>query len=167
MVPNVIKSSAVPNGDSASSGLKRRRGSGVTNLHIPPKYSRTSYQQVLSGNAVGRASSYLDLTEGAGTAYADPDKDYINPVKEYILRHPVTKPVPAEDRELYCLCLQPEDGKAKIECANGRACQLRWYHLECIGMTEDLLPNEDGMHLLPSTRSYLTYNRRMVLFQMH
>jgi hypothetical protein len=164
MVPDVIKAStsnpSMPNGDSGSSGLKRRRGSGVTNLHIPSKYSRTSYQQVISGNAVGRASPF-DLTEGA-----DPDKDYINPVKAYIKRHPVTKPIPAEDRELYCLCLQPEDGKAKIECANGRACQLRWYHLECIGMTEDLLPTEDGKRLhksFPSQRLCLTYNRGVVL----
>ena len=77
-----------------------------------------------------------------------------NAVQKYLDENPFTKPVPAEDQELFCLCMQPEDGKPKIECANGPECFLRWYHVECIGLTEETLPDEDGKIL---TRLHLLY----------
>ena len=65
-------------------------------------------------------------------------------VDEYMKKHPVAGEVQAEDQELLCTCLQPQDDRAMIACANGDSCRLRWYHLECLGMASEDLPGDNG-----------------------
>ena len=54
------------------------------------------------------------------------------------------QPIPVDEEELFCICLQPEGGRSMIECANGNHCLMTWFHLDCIGMNEDDIPGEGG-----------------------
>lgn len=152
-----------------ASSLKRRRGSGVTDLQVPSKQARTSHAQTDPAVARGHSSPYGGFPHSAGAGHVTNSQHMHSAisskqVEEYMRRHPVTHAIPAEDQELFCICLEPEDGKPKIECANGRDCLRRWYHLECIGLKEDDLPNEDGKSYDSHILIHLTDYRRVVLW---
>lgn len=140
----------------SDASLKRRRAAGVTDLQIPAKFPRPSRQ---SGDSVltiktPRTDSFAD-----GNAQDANHSTHADPVQAYLRKYPVTRPVPAEEEELFCVCLRPEDGRPKIECANGADCLLRWFHVGCIGL--DVLPDSDGKIRAMPTFSVL------IMFQSH
>lgn len=45
---------------------------------------------------------------------------------------------------LFCLCLEPDDHRPKIECSNADRCERRYFHLECVGLINGTLPRDDG-----------------------
>lgn len=51
----------------------------------------------------------------------------------------------ADDEEHFCICNGPDDGRPMIECSNGRACVMNWFHLGCVGMGVDEVPEEQGL----------------------
>jgi hypothetical protein len=55
----------------------------------------------------------------------------------------------AEDVELFCTCNGPDDGRPMIECSNDSACLLKWFHLDCIGMGINEVPDERGLSVSP------------------
>ena len=55
------------------------------------------------------------------------------------------EPYLADDVEHFCICNGEEDGRAMIECSNGSACLMNWFHFECIGMSLDDCPDEQGL----------------------
>jgi len=57
----------------------------------------------------------------------------------------------ADDVEHFCICNGPDDGRPMIECSNGRACLINWFHLNCIGMGLDEVPEEQGLSVSFST----------------
>jgi hypothetical protein len=128
---------------STSGTLKRRRGPGVTDLQIPAKVARTN---PFSGSMTGaiRMAQASPATAPASKSVYDPRTAQKKAVDKYLMDKPITQQGAAEGEELFCICFKPEDGRPKIECANGTECLLRWYHIECIGMTEESLPGDDG-----------------------
>ena len=82
-------------------------------------------------------------------------------------KYPITEEVMAEEEELFCTCLKPEDGRKMIECSNKSDCRLWWYQLvhplshlwntstkypsyECMKMTDRENPGDDGACALKS-----------------
>ncbi|KAI9838832.1 MAG: hypothetical protein M1819_004038 [Sarea resinae] len=46
--------------------------------------------------------------------------------------------------ELFCNCLEPDDGSEMIQCSNGkRFCAREWYHTRCLDLTE--MPAESDL----------------------
>ena len=43
--------------------------------------------------------------------------------------------------QLYCYCLQPEIGQM-ISC-EGKDCDLEWFHYECVGISDENVPDGD------------------------
>lgn len=66
-------------------------------------------------------------------------------VATYNATYPATEEVSTDDVPSYCDCqIKGDDGLPMIQCANGeRFCFKEWYHLECIGMEEDDVPEGD------------------------
>jgi hypothetical protein len=55
------------------------------------------------------------------------------------------EPYLADDVERFCICNSPDDGRPMVQCSNGPACLMDWFHLECIGMHIDEIPKEQGL----------------------
>jgi hypothetical protein len=55
------------------------------------------------------------------------------------------EPCLADDVERFCICNSPDDGRPMVQCSNGPACLMDWFHLECIGMHIDEIPKEQGV----------------------
>jgi PHD-finger len=70
-------------------------------------------------------------------------------IDDYMKKHPVAEEVQAEEEELLCICLQAEDDRAMIQCSNGDACRLEWYHFDCLGLTAEDIPEGDEAWFCP------------------
>jgi hypothetical protein len=55
------------------------------------------------------------------------------------------EPYLADDVERFCICNGLDDGRPMVQCSNGPACLMDWFHLECIGMHIDEIPKEQGL----------------------
>ena len=90
-------------------------------------------------------------------------------VDSFLKKHPIHGEVLAEDEELVCICLEPKVGdRAMIKCGNGNSCRLQWFHLECLGMDRNDLPDEDGKLITGTvTVPVLIHSRRMALPRMY
>jgi hypothetical protein len=63
----------------------------------------------------------------------------------YIEEFVPEEPYPADNVERFCICNGLDDGRPMIQCSNGPACVMDWFHLECIGMRMDEIPEEQGL----------------------
>ena len=138
---NPVTAVLASQGVFAASGIKRRRGPGVTDLNIPVKAPRKDERSASPASAV-RATKASDtaltpVNSSSATLTAQ------NKTSEGDLRKKAIA-TSAGNRGPICVCFQPDDGRPKIECDNGEACLLRWYHIDCVGLTEGDLPSEDG-----------------------
>jgi len=63
----------------------------------------------------------------------------------YSTRFVPEEPYLADDVERFCICNGPDDGRSMVQCSNGPACLMDWFHLECIGMHIDEIPKEQSL----------------------
>jgi hypothetical protein len=68
----------------------------------------------------------------------------------YIENFVPEEPYLADNVKRYCICNGPDDGRPMIQCSNGPVCLMDWFHLECIGMHIDEIPEEQGLSAYPS-----------------
>ena len=134
------KPAAQYDSDSTSHSLKRRRGVGVTDLHIPNKAPRTAAEDTPITRTIRMTQAAHKATQPPGSIKHANRASFGDSLRN----NSITQPVLAEDEELHCICMQPDDGRPTIECGNQRHCLLRYYHLECIGLTADSMPSKDG-----------------------
>ena len=119
---------------STAGELKRRRGAGVADLHIPNKAARKE-----------SASESTAVADRSTTARTTPATPVVSSFGNVIGgKGQAVVGMPAYSEEILCICFKPEDGRPMIECENGPKCFLRWYHIDCIGLDGDDLPSADG-----------------------
>lgn len=74
----------------------------------------------------------------------------------------VQEPIPADDEVYFCICHGSDDGRAMIECSNGKACLMNWFHLECICMANNEVPDEEGTYITCSGEFEALRHRRFL-----
>lgn len=138
---------------SLAGELKRRRGAGVADLHIPNKAARkeTTAGSTASANrsTTARATPAIPVVSSFGNVTGGKGKALVG--------------MPAYAKDLLCICFKPEDGRPIIECDNGAKCFLRWYHIDCVGLSKDDLPSADGKFSGRTGRIILTRPSPVVL----
>jgi hypothetical protein len=74
-----------------------------------PKFAASTYM----GNRAGFEGRLQELLDAYGAKFV-PEEPYL-----------------ADDVERFCICDGPDDGRPMIQCSNGPACLMDWFHEEC------------------------------------
>ena len=126
---------------------------------MAPPSSQTQSTSYAQGHPLGPPLDEWTFSPKTEARLHDYEKKYPKP----------TVAIPADEEELFCICVGFDDGSEMIECSNGTTCLYQWFHTRCLGLEH--LPADHGE--LPSSpfRSLLQYDllgtRRLVLSTLH